>query len=79
MRKIRFKTSNRWKHVLGGVLIGICSDSTYCAVYTSVIAGGCLELKDKLHSNKWDWIDFWLTIAGGSVGRLISIAVCTVL
>ena len=45
------KQSNRWKHLAGGYLIGLCADTNYCAAYASVIAGACLEYKDKVSSS----------------------------
>ena len=42
------KESNRWKHLVGGFLVGLCACSTFGAVYSAVIAASCLELKDKL-------------------------------
>lgn len=67
------KTSNRWKHLVGGILIGACADTTYCAAYSSIGIAASLELKDKLWGGKWDWVDFGLTILGSSIGRLIRI------
>lgn len=65
------KTSNRWKHLVGGTLIGAFSGSDYCALYTSTFSAACLEYKDREHGSKWDWIDFGLTVAGACIGRLI--------
>lgn len=62
------KSSNRWKHLLGGVLIGLGANSFYCAVYAGAVAAGALELKDKLHGGYWDWFDCVLTVAGAAVG-----------
>lgn len=62
------KSSNRWKHLLGGVLIGLGADDFYCAVYAGAVAAGALELKDKLHGGWWDWFDCVMTIAGAAVG-----------
>ena len=53
-----FKTSNRWKHLLGGLLIGMG-------------ANAALELKDRQWGGKWDWTDFGLTTAGTVVGQCI--------
>lgn len=64
------KQSNRWKHLTGGYLIGLCADTNYCAAYASVIAGACLEYKDKATGGKWDWIDFGLTVGGAVLGRV---------
>lgn len=62
------KSSSRWKHLLGGVLIGLGANSFYCAVYAGAVAAGALELKDKLHGGWWDWIDCGLTVAGAALG-----------
>lgn len=64
------KKSNRWKHLIGGYMIGLFSDSNYCTLYASAIGASCLELKDKLWGGTWDWIDWALTIAGAVLGRL---------
>ena len=66
-----FSSSHRWKHLVGGVIVGIGADTTYCAAYTGLIVASALEYKDKAHGGKWDWIDFGLTIAGVIVGHLI--------
>lgn len=68
------KKSNRIKHIMGGVLIGMGANSTYCAIYTGVGVAAALELKDHLWGGKWDWIDFGITIAGVIIGRLIRMA-----
>lgn len=68
-----FKTSNRWKHLAGGILIGLGADSTYCAVYAGLGVAAALELKDKLWGGKWDWTDLSLTFAGAVLGRVIRI------
>ena len=39
-----FKVSNRWKHLIGGVLIGVVANSIYCAVYTGIGVASALEL-----------------------------------
>lgn len=65
------KESNRFKHIIGGVLIGMGANSTYCAVYAGIGVAATLELKDHLWGGKWDWIDFAITVAGVIVGRLI--------
>lgn len=64
------KVSNRWKHLVGGYVIGLLSNSDYCALYASFVGASCLELKDKNWGGVWDWIDWVLTIAGGMLGRL---------
>lgn len=67
--------SNRYKHFVGGVVIGLGADSTYCAAYAGVGVAAALELKDELWGGKWDWIDFGCTVAGVVVGRLTRWAV----
>lgn len=67
------KKSNRWKHLAGGILIGLGADSNYCAAYTGIGVAGALELKDKLWGGECDWIDFALTLGGAIVGRLIRV------
>lgn len=64
------KTSNRYKHLIGGFLIGFFSFSDYNAIYASSIAGFSLELKDKLKGSYFDFIDLSLTVLGGVLGRL---------
>lgn len=42
------KSSNRGRHIVGGFLIGLGADDTYCALYAGAGVAGALELKDKL-------------------------------
>ena len=42
------KESNRYKHLIGGLLVGLAALNPWCALYSSVVAASCLELKDKL-------------------------------
>lgn len=60
--------SNRWKHLVGGIVIGCGADDTYCAVYVGLGVGATLELKDKLWGGKPDCIDFFLTFIGTLCG-----------
>lgn len=69
------KASNRWKHLVGGLLIGLGADSWYCACYTGVGVGAALELKDVLWGGSWDWIDLGLTAVGAVVGHSIRAAI----
>ena len=64
------KASNRWKHLVGGLLIGLGADSWFCACYTGVGVGAALELKDTQWGGSWDWIDLGLTVGGAVVGHL---------
>lgn len=65
-----FKESNRYKHFLYaipcGLLLGI--------LFVLGLAAG-MEFKDKQYGNKWDWIDFGCTIAGGIIGNLIMLLI----
>ena len=60
------KQSNRWKHLLGGVLVGLGSSDLYCAVYSGVGIASALELKDKLWGSTIDIVDccnrLWFTL-----------------
>lgn len=67
--------SNRSKHIVGGMVIGLGADSTYCAAYAGAGVAGALELKDKLWGGECDWVDFGCTMAGAVVGRLIRMTV----
>lgn len=62
------KESNRYKHILGGMAIGLISDDWYCATLAGVGIASALEYKDRAHGGSWDWIDLGLTLAGVSVG-----------
>lgn len=67
------KESHRWQHLVGGLAIGLASDSNYCAALAGIGIASSLELKDKLGGGRWDWIDWALTLSGVIVGRLIRI------
>lgn len=69
------KESHRLQHIVGGLAIGLLSDSNYCATLSGLVVASSLELKDKLWGGKWDWVDWALTIGGVIVGRLIRILV----
>lgn len=64
------KKSNRYKHLIGGLIVGLLALGVYPALYAACVAGACLELKDKLHGCLWDWIDFLLTMCGGGLAAL---------
>ena len=70
MRKVWewLKTSNRYKHLIGGMVIGFISDGWYCAGLAGVGIASALEYKDRAHGGAWDWLDWGLTIAGVIVG-----------
>lgn len=65
------KTSNRYKHLIGGFLVGLFALSALPALYSAAIAGTCLELKDKLHGYYWDWLDWILTLIGGGLAAIL--------
>ena len=59
-----FKESNRDKHFLYAIPCGLIGTELFVAG----IATG-MEFKDKLYGNKWDWIDWLMTMAGGLIGQ----------
>lgn len=68
------KTSNRWKHLLGGVVLGLLSCNLWCAMLVGFSTAGALEYKDYMYNKRltaWDWIDFALTFGGAVVGYFI--------
>lgn len=67
-------TSNRHKHLLGGVVIGAFANSLYCAAYVGVGVATALELKDKLWGGKPDIVDWTLTIVGVVLGYVLRMA-----
>lgn len=52
-----FNQSNRKKHLGGGFLVGLCAFGVWPAIYAAIVAASCLELKDYLYHNRWDWKD----------------------
>lgn len=64
------KKSNRYKHLVGGLIVGLLALGVYPALYTAGVTGACMELKDKLHGCLWDWLDFLITVFGGSIAAL---------
>ena len=64
------KMSNRYKHLIGGLMVGLLGFTPWTAFYAAAIAASCLELKDTLRGSPWDWIDWGLTVAGGSISVL---------
>ena len=73
MKKIlnSFKESNRYKHPIGGIVIGICALSWYNAIYASAGVGLAMEYKDKAHGGDFDIVDAGLTFIGGIIGQSI--------
>lgn len=64
------KQSNRYKHLIGGLLVGLLAFNPWTAIYSSLVAASSLELKDKLKGGLWDWIDWGLTVSGGILSAL---------
>jgi hypothetical protein len=56
MKKIinRLKSSNRYKHLMGGMLIGAGANNLYCAAYAGIGIATEPELKDKMWGGKQD-------------------------
>lgn len=73
------KESNRFKHIAGGVFIGLLVYNYACSFYAAVIAASCLEYKDKAWGGKWDWIDWGLTVGGSLVGTFVRYIIGAVL
>ena len=69
-----FKESNRYKHFIGGALIGFLADDVYCALIAGCGVAGALEYKDYQWGGTPDWIDFAITVAGTAVGFCIRCA-----
>lgn len=65
------KASNRWKHLVGGAVIGAAMVNVIDAVMVSAVVGAAMEYKDKAWGGKFDWVDFSLTAVGGAVAGLI--------
>ena len=63
-----FKESDRWKHLLGGILIGLFANGWYCALYAGTLVAGALELKDFLWEGEPSWVDAIVTVAGSAIG-----------
>lgn len=65
------KESNRLKHLVGGVAVGLGANDWYCAEYVGIGVAGSLEFKDYQWGGKPDWIDFTLTFVGVNIGYTI--------
>ena len=72
------KKSNRWKHLVCGIILGAGANDIYCAAYTGISVASALELKDKLWGAKWDWIDWSLTLVGIVIGFPIRLLVLSI-
>ena len=65
------KDSNRLKHLVGGVAVGLGANDWYCTEYVGIGVAGSLEFKDYQWGGKPDWIDFTLTFVGVNIGYTI--------
>lgn len=65
-----FLESNRYKHFLYAIPCGIIGT----ILFVLGLAIG-MEYKDILWGDKWDWLDFACTVAGGIVGNVITILI----
>ena len=70
--------SNRWKHLVCALGVGILADSWYCAEYAGMGVASALELKDKMHGGAWDWVDWLVTVAGATTGYAIRYGVAVI-
>jgi hypothetical protein len=71
-----FTESNRWKHFIGGFILGLLSlGNWYTALLVGLTASSTLELKDKLRGGKWDWIDWIVTVFGCCLGYSLSLII----
>lgn len=62
------KESNRYKHLMSGMLIGAGANNLYCAAYAGMGVATALELKDRMWGGKADIIDWGLTVGGVAIG-----------
>ena len=65
-----FTTSNRYKHFLFAIPIGL----VFTILCVLGVASG-MEFKDKLYGNNWDWLDWLYTMLGGIIGQAIQLLV----
>ena len=65
------KESDRYKHLIGGFIVGLLALTPWTAIYAAVVAASCLELKNKLKGCYWDWLDWILTLVGGGIAAII--------
>lgn len=73
MKKILhfFATSNHFWHLLGGFVVGFLIFNPYYSFQVSLVAASCLEFKDVQHGGDWDWVDWALTIVGGTLAAVL--------
>lgn len=66
-----FKESNRWKHLLFAIPIGLICNSWYMALIVGLGVGGSMEFKDKACGGEPDVIYAGLTTLGVLIGYSI--------
>lgn len=75
-----FTESNRWKHGVGGFILGLLSlGFWYTALLSGLAVSSALELKDKLWGGEWDWTDWIITVLGCCLGYSLSLIIKTFL
>lgn len=65
------KQSNRYKHIIGGFVVAFLALGAWPAIYAAIVAASCLEFKDYLYHNRWDWNDWLCTVAGGLFASIL--------
>lgn len=68
-----FKESNRYKHLLLGMVFGTIANDWYCLEYGAIGVSLSMEFKDGQWGGKPDFVDFILTVAGFNLGYLIRV------
>lgn len=65
-----FIESNRWKHFLGGIAVGLV-----LTILGAIGIASGMEFKDKQSGGKWDWWDWSFTVLGGIIGNIIQLMI----
>ena len=63
--------SNHFWHIFGGFLVAFCTFHPLYALYVAFVSSSCLELKDFIYGNPWDWTDWWCTMGGGFMAAIL--------
>jgi len=74
-----FGKSNRYKHLLLGILYGIFAYDLYSAVYGGLGVSLALEFKDDQWGGRGDIIDAALTFVGVMIGYFIHTSILLVM
>lgn len=84
--------SNRPKHVIAGSMIYIISfvlasllygkeyalSNVIISLFVTLVAGICVEYKDKLYGNKFDWLDVLATCLEPIACVVVTLIVCLI-